>query len=277
MKTIPNGLKMELYRLYTKPIHLIELYIDEPFTTPSHRYCANNKDIVFAGQNYTAIAAKRGSITSEESTILQDLEVSLDNIDMEFKQQIASGRFRDKRIVIFIVFQGFLNDYANRIILFDGEIDNASGDDEFVVLSIAARFPFERDYPRRVFQSGCNWTFGDDNCEKLLTDYRTTYTIQELSTRNALVVGSTGQPDGYFYPGYVQITSGDMIGEVKPILTSTNDSVYLRLPLSNLPEPGTTFIAQKLCEKNPASCKDVFNNYTMNYGGFPFVPRQPKL
>lgn len=277
MKTIPSGLKLELYKLYTKPIHFIDLYLDEPYSSPSHHYCVNNKDIVFAGVTYTAIAAKRGSIVSEESTILQDLEVSLDNIDLEFRQQIASGKFRDKRVVIFIGFQGFFNDGNNKIILFDGEIDNASGDDEFLVLSIAARFPFEREYPRRIYQSGCNWTFGDENCGISLEDYRDTYTIQSLSTQNNLIVGSTNHDDNYFYPGYAQITSGPMLGEVKPILTSTSDTIYLRLPLSEVPSIGTTFIAQKLCEKNPVACKDIFDNYDLNYGGFPFVPRQPKL
>lgn len=67
-RTIPSALKPSLYRLYSKPIELAELYLVSPYATPSHFYCGNNADIQFptGGQVYTALAVKRSPIKTEE-------------------------------------------------------------------------------------------------------------------------------------------------------------------------------------------------------------------
>ena len=156
-RTIPDALKPALYRLYCEPIQIVDLYLTYPYTTPSHFYCINNQDITFNGQVYTAIAAKRSSIKSEEGTVLQEITVQLDNIDLEFKTLIASGMFNRKRCDIKIVFNGFLDNSANYIMLYSGYLDAPSGDNRWVTLTIKPFPIFERDYPRRLFQVMCNW------------------------------------------------------------------------------------------------------------------------
>jgi hypothetical protein len=83
-----------------------------------------------------------------------------------------------------------------------------------------------------------------------------------------------GQAVNYFVPGYVEITSGDYIGEVRPVAFNGAGDVTVRVSFGHTVPSGTGIKLQKLCAKNPDACQNTFNNYA-NYGGFPTVPKQP--
>lgn len=280
-RTIPSGLNIALYRLYSEPITLIELYLTSPYTTPSHYYCVNNEDIVFNSQTYTAIAAKRSSIKSEEGTVLQELTVQLDNIDLGFKTLIASGFLNRKRCDLKLVFNGFLSSSANYITLYSGYLDAPSGDNRWVNLLIKPFPIFEREYPRRLFQVQCNWTFGDTQCGLSLSSFCNNVSIVAGSTSSSLFVVD-GNISGYYCPGYAEITdpTSAIYGEVRPIAShsygSPNSQIGLRVAFSATPETGATIKLQKLCDKSPSSCLNVFNNF-INFGGFHTVPKAPVL
>ncbi|MDY0313759.1 MAG: phage BR0599 family protein [Bacteroidales bacterium] len=275
-RNIADAIKPELYKLYTRPYQIAKLYLESPYTDPSHFYVANTQDITFAGQVYTALAVKRTGIKSEEGTILQELTISLDNVDLSFRTLIASGAFNRKRCILGIVFHGFLTNASNMITVFDGYMDAPSGDDHWVNIQVKPFPIFEREYPRRIFQVGCNWTFGDAYCGMILGDYDASLTTLAGSSTTVLNFTDGGYDSDYFVPGYVEITSGTLEGEVRPIISSTSSSVTLRIPLSNTPDEGTTFTVQKICKKNPTACQDDFDNY-LSYGGFPHVPIQPVI
>ena len=277
-RTIPSDLKPSLYRLYSKPIQMVDLYLEYPYTSPSHFYCVNNEDKIFNGNTYVAIAAKRSSIKSEEGTVLQEITVQLDNIDLEFRSLVASGMFNRKRVDIKIVFDGYLSNPANYIMLYSGFLDAPSGDNRWVTLTVKPFPIFERDYPRRLFQVMCNWSFCDSQCTLSLDSFYQTGTIQAGSSDYVInwTDGDAGRAADYFVPGYMLITSGTLDGEVRPITASNTSQITLRVALSQEPSVGTTFRVQKLCAKNVSACKDTFNNY-LNYGGFPHVPMEPKL
>jgi hypothetical protein len=273
-RTIPSGLLPELYKLYTTPIHIVEMYLDPPYTSPSDFFCINNEDITFGGQLYTAIAAKRSSIKSEEGTIIQELNIQLDNIDTEFKNLIASGAFNKKKCVIKIVFDGFLTSSANYIFLYSGYLDAPSGDNRWLNLLIKPFSIFEREYPRRIFEIMCNWTFGDAQCGKVLSNYHADTYIGAGSTAGYIIHANHGAANNYFAPGYLLMTSGELINQVRPVLYSNPTATSLRVAFSKNPVVGESFTLQKLCAKTPTFCKEVFNNYN-NFGGFPQVPKSP--
>jgi hypothetical protein len=274
MRSIPAVILPELYRLYTEPIHIIELYLTSPYTVPSHYYCANNEDITFGGQAYTAIAAKRSAIKSEEGTILQELNVQLDNIDTEFKTLISSGAFNRKRCDIKIVFTGFLTLSTNYIFLYSGYLDAPSGDNRWVNLLIKPFSIFEREYPRRIFEIMCNWTFGDAQCGMLLGDFLINDIVYTGSTELVIYHQINSVVAGYFCPGYLLMTSGDLAGEVRPVDWNGTNYTQVRVALSKAPTVGDTFTVQKLCAKTPTACKDIFANYNL-FGGFPHTPKSP--
>ena len=279
-RNIPSGLLLAMYRLYSEPITLIELYLTSPYTSISHYYCANNQDISFGGNTYTAIAAKRSSIKSEEGTVLQEITVQMDNIDLEFKALIASGMLNRKRVDLQLVFNNFLSNPANYITLFSGYLDAPSGDNRWVNLLIKPFPIFDREYPRRLFQVQCNWAFCDTQCGLTLSNYAINTTIAGGTGSVYINVPTMGIADGYFLPGYLLMTSGDLLGQVRPILWNGSigggiDQIQLRVSLEGTPEVGNTVTFQKLCSKNATACQ-AFSNY-INYGGFPHVPIKPVI
>lgn len=276
-RTIPTALKPALYRLYSEPIQIVDLYLDSPYTSPSDFYCVNNQNISFAGHTYIAIAAKRSAIKSEEGTVLQEITVQLDNIDLEFKTLIASGMLNRKRCDIKIVFNGFLSSASNYIMLYSGYLDSPSGDNRWASL-VVKPFPiFEREYPRRLFQVMCNWLFCSSQCSLTLSNYSASGTVASGSSTSYINwTDPYGRANSYYVPGYILMQTGSLAGEVRPIASSSSSQLGLRVALSNTPEVGDTFTVQKLCSKNVSDCKDVFSNY-INYGGFPHVPLEPTL
>jgi hypothetical protein len=276
-KTVPSDLKKCLYRLYSKPLQLIELYLESPYTSPSHFYVGNTSDTTFGGQVYTAIAAKRTSIKSEEGTVLQEITVQLDNIDLEFKTLISSGFLNKKRCDIKLVFQDFLTNSSDYLLLYSGVLDAPSGDNRWVSLLLKPFPIFEREYPRRIYQVGCNWVFCDAQCALTLTNYHLntsvgagmTPTASAFYTADAL----TAQ---YFVPGYIIMTSGICKDQVRPIYWNDTVGVTLRIALDGIPSVGDTLTLQKICAKNPTECRETFNNY-LSFGGFPQVPLKPTI
>lgn len=276
-RTVPVGIKPELYRLYTKPLTIVELYLVYPYTSISHRYVANNQNITFGGSLYTALSAKRTSIKTEEGTVLNDLEVGLDNVDLEFQTLIASGAFNRKRCVLKLVFDGFLTNSANFITLFDGYLDAPKGDDHWCTLTIKPFPLFDREYPRRLFQVGCNWTFGSDECTFDLNNAAFSGTILAGTTAQVIVFDEIFVPaDNSYIPGYVYFTSGALIGQVRPIVSNTGKSITMRISFSDIPTIGSAFVAQRLCGKDQINCQNDFNN-NLNFGGYPTVPKEPVL
>jgi uncharacterized phage protein (TIGR02218 family) len=275
-KTIPTGIQTEFYRLYTRPLQLYEIYTDPNISQPTHRYVANNQDITFGGVIYTALAIKRGSIKSEEGTIISDLEVGLDNVDLEFKNLIAGGYLSRKRIVIKLVFNGYLTSSANYITLLDGFLDEPKGDDSWVTMTVKPFPLLEREYPRRMFQTGCNWYLGDNQCTIDRTPFIVEGTTEEGNTSQVIIV--SGGDDNYFVPGYfVIIEPGHSLeGVSRPIAISDGTSVTLRVALPAIPESGIAYRIQKICAKNIEACEEEFNNL-INFGGFPYSPIKPVL
>lgn len=276
MKNVPAGLKPHLYRLYSDPLQIYECYLEDPYDVPSHYFVANIEDITFGGQLYTALGIKRTPLKAEDGTILNEIELGLDNVDLAFKNLVASGGLNRKRVVVKLIFNSNLTLASDHIILLDGILDEPKGDNRWVTMTIKPFPLLERDYPRRIFQVGCNYVFGDEWCTVDRTLYKETYVVGGASTKTAINIVDDSHIDNYWTPGYIEFTSGDMEGVSRPVYASTNILLTLRVGLPDTPKEGDTFIIQKLCAKNPTACQAIFNNY-YNYGGFPHVPKEPVL
>lgn len=235
------------------------------------RFIANNEDI----GGYTALAIKRGTITSEDGTILNELEISLDNTDLEFRQWVLSGYLERKLVRIVLLFGLPGGTIGSTVIIYWGMMDAPKGDESWVSITIKPLRLLDREFPRRIFQFGCNWQFGGypSPCGIQLYNHRYDGTLSSTSDGTTLAIGH-GQADGYYVPGYVEILDGDYAGEVRPIGSNTSGGVVTRVSFGHTIDAGTGVRVQRVCAKNPVACTDNFDNYSQ-YGGFPTVPRQP--
>jgi uncharacterized phage protein (TIGR02218 family) len=246
--------------------------IDSP---QDNQFIANSVDV----GNYTALALKRNPVRSEEGTILNELEIGLDYVDLNLKNDVLSGKYNNKLVQIYLVFPKKVTtvwtvDYE--MLLFQGYTDEPKGDEHWIIMSIKP-FPYlDRLYPKRIYQAGCNWTFcGSGTCGLTLSNYVTNVNLSAQSDGVTLTC-SHGQAADYFVPGYVQIKSGSLQGAVRPILTNSTSSVTVRVPFDSTIANGVNVDIVKLCAKNYETCDTDFSNYA-NYGGYPWVPKEPIL
>jgi len=238
------------------------------------KFIANNVQV----GNYIPLAIKRNPIRSEEGTILNELELGLDYVDLQFKNAIMSGKYNNKLVKVYLVFpvQDMWDqwDVDAEVMLFQGWTDEPKGDEHWITLTVNP-FPYlDRLYPKRIYQSGCNWTFcNDDTCELDLSNYTTNVNLSAQSDGVTLTC-SHGKAVNYFQPGFVQIKNGALMGAVRPILENDSGTIIVRIPFDDTIESGVNIDAVKLCAKNYQTCEDDFSNYA-EYGGFPWVPKAP--
>lgn len=266
-RTIDAGILPEFYRRYTRVCTYYVFSIDG---IDDYKYIANSSDI----DVYTACTIKRGPFRMEEGTVLNDLEIGLDNVDLAFRSFVMSGKLNNKLVKIGLAFiNEDLDDILGTLPLYQGYIDEPKGDEHWVTVTLRPYPLLEREFPRRVFQFGCNWSFCDQFCGKLITNYLVETTLTAQSD-GAVFTCSHGQAADYFIPGYIELLDGAYADEVRPILTNDATTVTVRVPFGHTVANGTSVRLQKLCARNPMACEELFDNYD-NYGGFPLVPPQP--
>lgn len=244
----------------------------------TQRFVANTTDVRDGGTVYTALAIKRNPIRSEEGTILNELEIGLDHVDLTFKNDIMSGKYNGIEVSIYLIipelhFTGEYWTIAASMLLYRGYTDEPKGDEHWVTLSVKP-FPYlDQQYPKRIYQAGCNWTFCGQSCGLDLSTYTTNVNLSSQSDGVTLTC-SHGKAVDYFVPGYVEIKSGALTGQVRPVLLNTTGTVVVRIPFDDVIVSGVNVDIVKLCSKNHETCNDDFSNYD-DYGGYPWVPKEP--
>ena len=238
-------------------------------------FVANSVDV----GTYTALSIKRNPIRSEEGTILNELEIGLDHVDLTFKNDIMAGKYNNIPVSIYLIvpelhFTGERWIVGASMLLYRGFTDEPKGDEHWITLSVKPFPNLDQQYPKRIYQSGCNWTFGNDStCGLELLDFLTNVNLSAQSDGITLTC-SHGQAVDYFVPGYVEIKSGALTGQVRPVLLNTAGTVVMRIPFDDVISSGVNVDIVKLCAKNYQTCENDFSNYD-RYGGYPFTPKEP--
>lgn len=263
--------------LYTPGIVVMTAYILSIDALDDTKFVANNKDITDGTYGvFTALAIKRGTIRSEDGTILNELEVGLDNTDLAFRTNVMMGKYNNRKIRIILLFANAgASSSLGRMTIFEGFIDEPKGDEHWVTFQIKPFNILERQYPNRIFQMNCNWTFCSTNCGLSISSFRTDTTLSSESDGRILTMPH-GKGNNYFTPGFVEIRSGTYNGYYRPVASNDGTTITMRVPFPNTIPAGTSVRAVKLCARNPDACINTFNNYD-NYGGFPHAPKNPVL
>ena len=260
---------------YQSGVTILTGYKFSLVTEDDTKFVANSEDI----GTYTALAVKRNAIRSEEGTILNELEIGLDHVDLTFKNDVMSGKYNNKKIKVYLVFAhenfagNWLVDYE--MLLYTGYTDEPKGDEHWITISIKP-FPYlNRQYPKRIYQSGCNWTFCGSSCGLSLSTYITNVNLSATSN-GVILTCAHGEAVDYFIPGYVEIKNGALAGQVRPILQNDASTVTVRVPFDSSIPSGINVDVVKLCSKNYETCENDFSNYS-EYGGYPWVPKEPLI
>lgn len=268
--------------LYMNGVVLMTGYAITLATGTTIYYVTNTHNITtpgtgtFGNQTFTALGIKRTPIRSEDGTILNELEVGLDNADLAFKNNVMAGMYNNVACSVLLIFgQKGSTQALGYMELYRGYLDEPKGDEHWITFQLRPFSIFEREFPNRIFQVGCNWNFCDDICDLNITTYRVETTLSVQSDGRILTCAH-GKAADYFVPGFVQLRSGSYNTWYRPVLTNDAGTITMRVPFGVVLPAGTSVRIQKLCKRTPTECINTFNNYT-RFGGFPHVPKAPLI
>ena len=270
-KTIDNAL---LPYFFKSGIEVYTAYVFSIDDIDDYKYVANNEDLSYSG-TYTALAIKRNPIRSEEGTVLNELEIGLDYVDLAFKSMVMSGKFNNKTCKIYLMFVDS-DSVQGMQLIFEGKIDEPKGDEHWITVTVRPFPILERNYPKRIYQSGCNWTFCSNACGLDLSNFEVVTSLTAESNGQTLLCNH-GKAIDYFVPGYVKITSGALNDQYRPVQGNGTGNIVVRIPFDDIIISGTTLLAYRLCPKHWQGCLEADRDNYDHYGGFPFVPREPIL
>lgn len=125
--------------------------------------------------------------------------------------------------------------------------------------------------PRNLYQAGCPHNLYDADCQASRISFRTSGIVNANSTASLVLCNVTSKADGYFDMGYIEFTSGALVGIKRTVKAYTNGSLSLMNPLPQVPSSGDSFYVYAGCDKQQSTCKNKFNNLA-HFRGFPYVP-----
>jgi len=164
---------------------------------------------------------------------------------------------------------------------FEGTIEDVEADRFFVDLGIedALSVLGDQQMPRPLFGVGCYHQVYDHGCDPaqtLLASKTVSGTITGV-TDNAHFTTNLTKANGYFNLGGWQLTSGAANGLRAGISSYLNASgaIVLVVPLATLPAVGDTFTIYPGCDRQQATCTNIFSNGVIprqQFGGVPYQP-----
>lgn len=124
--------------------------------------------------------------------------------------------------------------------------------------------------PRNLYQAGCVHTLFDTGCGLARASFAIASSVVSGSSSTSINT-ALAQADGYFKRGYIQFTSGALIGTKRTIKSHVSGVMGLFLPLPSAPAAGDTFTVYPGCDKTQATCTSKFGNKP-NFRGCPYIP-----
>ena len=240
-------------------------------------------------KTFTSIGIRRSPVARHIDSQIDNVEISLDNVDRTFSSALLNIDLRGKRIVIRKVFADYLlrpsdPDGDNFLVMFDGVIDAPTLNQTRFQAQSRNNFFNSLAFktPRRTFQGICNWRFGHSgDCaahrtQDQLYDTKTAQTVDSTPSQTHFTDGARteGASGDYWAPGVMQMTAGTAgnIGVKRKIVQSTaSGDLFLESNFPYAVVAGDGYTIQRDCDHTVQNCTDRFFNET-EYGGFISIP-----
>lgn len=239
---------------------------------------------IFLGTGMT-----RSPIARHIDSKIDNVELSLENVDRTFSALFTSIDLRGKRIIIRKIFADLIaraaeSDGDNFIVMFDGVLDAPTLNQSR--LSAQARNNFFNSLtfqvPRRTFQGLCTYRFGNSgDCanhrtQAQLYDTRTGQTVDQVRSQVVFFDGARTEGSGdYWAPGIIEMTGGTSgnIGVKRRIVQSTaTGDLFLESNFPSMVVAGDEYTIQRDCGHTlDKDCRDRFLNNS-EFGGFVTIP-----
>lgn len=258
-------------------------------------FVVTNKNIKFFAfadstpQIYIGLGINRTPIARHIDSKIDNVDISLTNVDRTFSQYFNDIDLRGKRIIIRKVFADLLasptgtggNNYK---VMFDGVIDAPTLNQTRLQAQLRNNLfqSLAFKVPRRTYQGLCNYRFGSSgDCASHQTQTvlfgTKTGTLQQVRSQvNFYDSNRTeGNSGDYWAPGIIKMTGGTSgnIGLKRRVVQSTSTGdIYLESNFPYVVVAGDTYQMDRDCGHTlDKDCRDRFNNNS-EFGGFITIP-----
>lgn len=260
---------IELYVLFLKDFTLYFASNDQAVTF--FQWDEDNETTSSTSQVYTPIGLSRNDIENNINSEVDKVTIKMDNVNKQITTWLAEHDFRGRRILIFKVFADLLDDKDNFVVVFDGIMDQfgvTEQEAQFVATTRVGNLGLQ--VPRRVYQSSCNWVFGDTFCtfDKIGTGV-SGQTAQAGSTEAILVDSNRTENVDHWRFGDIEVTSGVNKGIKRRIVASSGSILTFDITYPS-GIAGDNYTLHRGCPKTQLWCSGLVN--LDNFGGFPTIP-----
>ena len=277
-RTIPSGIQSAVAAEQNQPIELFEVFLDNE----TLYYAGHPSNIIFGVQTYTAIGGGRSPIRTTNELDVDEVTLTVDNIDRFFADKVIKDEFIGRNLVVKKVFLDELDSASKYVVVFDGKMDEPVIDqNKFQVKVRSWLDAIHHTTPRRMFSTLCNYQLYDSDCgiTKAITSNQNNGTAIASSTTKVVVASIfTAYPNQHFNEGTIKMDTGSNAPLGREILDfdSSSMSATLRIGFPFTVNSGDTFTIYRGCRKGVSDCISRFNNY-VNYGGFTTIPKHPLI
>ncbi len=290
----------------SNPIELWDVHLGSTTAVDSNTlfFAVTNRNIRFYSfvdgtpRIFQGLGIQRSPIARYMDSRIDNLEISLENVDRTFSQYFLDIDLRGKRIVIRKIFGDLIakaaeSDGDNFVVLFDGILDAPTLTQSRFQAQARNNFfqSLAFNVPRRTYQGLCNWKFGSSgDCaqhrtQTQLFDTRTGQTIDTVTSQTQLkdAARTEGGSGDYWAPGIIEMTGGTAgnIGLKRRVVQSTAASgdgvgpsgdLFLEANFPYVVVPGDQYTIQRDCGHTlNKDCRDRFLNNS-EFGGFITIP-----
>jgi len=277
-RDVPTIVQSWVGLVANKPIELFQAFLDRE----TLRFAASDVDVTFGGSTWFAMGISRSEIRTSSELECDEVNVSIDNVNLAMADQIIATDFVGRRLVIYKVRRGDVSS-GQAMVLFDGRMDEPVLDQSKLSISIRSWLDgMHVSVPRRIFSSICNYQMYDASCTasrnidwNQVTGTAVTAPDPALETWTLWSLKLTWQAEGWWGPiGTLWMQTGSNAGIAREVIAHHQNSaaVEVRIPFPFTISSGDIFYIERACSKTVADCCSKFNNY-INYGGFPTIPR----
>jgi hypothetical protein len=271
-RTLTPELFAEKEKEFNCPVEIYQVYLDEQ--TLYFAMCPKNIEFFDEQGNsatYYAADLSRAAVKTNIETKVDQTEVQISNVNREMSAYIANTDFQGRRLVIWKVFLGCLDDPNNYVVIFDGIMDEPRVDQYTVAVTVVSKLDtLDRELPGRTYEVQCSWPsgFGGEECGKVIAPKNGTVdsvSVDRMTIYDAVLTEVAG------YWKFGMITIGK---ESRVVTESGTGCVRVEYPFYIEVPAGTEYILEAGCDKgfDTAHGCQYWNN-TNYYGGFLSIPR----
>lgn len=241
-------------------------------------FTEHDRPLVFGGTEYepeTGFTASDIRVQAGLAVDSQDVEGALRS-DRITETDILDGRWDNASVEVWLV---NWEDTGRRVLLRRGSIGEIRRGAHSFMAEVRSLAHVLNQPVGRTYQYACDAELGDARCgvDTSSTLYRGTGTVASVDGDRAFLSapGLEAFPEGWFYLGALEWTSGANAGRVAVVADHAVTAGVVRLSLFEGPvravAPGDGFVVIAGCDKLHATCRDRFGN-VVNFRGFPSIP-----